>query len=177
MTGSNGDSVNWVSSENKVVKFMKVCVFSDSHGYTGNMTAAIELERPDMCFFLGDGERDIARVMEKYPEMPVYVVRGNCDLWSKESSAISCEIEGVKIFATHGHLSYVKHDFGFETLTSQALEEGADIALFGHTHRQHLSESYGVTLLNPGSIGQGYYPGYAVLTIQNGKCRPELKAI
>ena len=35
---------------------------------------AIGLEKPDLCFFLGDGERDIDRVIEKYPELPVYAV-------------------------------------------------------------------------------------------------------
>ena len=156
---------------------MKICVFSDSHGFTGNMISAIDLEKPDACFFLGDGDRDITQMIEKYPKIPFYVVRGNCDLWSNESSTITMEIEGVKIFATHGHLSYVKYDFEFETLVSQALEAKADIALFGHTHRQHLSENYGVTLLNPGSIGRGYYPGYAVLNINNGKFHADLKTI
>ena len=156
---------------------MKVCVFSDSHGFTGNMIAAIELEKPDRCFFLGDGERDIAEVTARFPDLPFYILRGNCDIWSNESSTITCEIDGVKIFATHGHMSYVKQDFEFETLISQALDAGADLALFGHTHRQHYSETYGVTLLNPGTIGRGYYPSYAVLIITNGGFRAELKTI
>ena len=156
---------------------MKICVFSDSHGYAGNMFAAIELEKPDACFFLGDGERDIARVIEEYPDLPVYAVSGNCDFRTDLSSSLFCEVEGVKIFATHGHLSRVKYDFDLETLTSQAAEAGADIALFGHTHSQQLCESRGVTLLNPGSIGRGYYPSYAVLTIENGRYMTDLKTI
>ena len=156
---------------------MKICVFSDSHGFAGNMVTAIDLEKPDQCFFLGDGDRDITYVKEKYPALPIHIVRGNCDLWSNEASVINCEIEGVKIFATHGHLAYVKYDFEFETLVSQAMEAKADIALFGHTHRQHLSDKYGITLLNPGSCGRGYYPGYAVMTINNGRFNAELKTI
>ena len=156
---------------------MKICVFSDSHGYAGNMISAIELEKPELCFFLGDGERDIARVIEEYPDLPVYAVSGNCDFRTDFSSSLFCEVGGVKIFATHGHLSRVKYDYDLETLTSQAAEAGADIALFGHTHCQHLSESRGVTLLNPGSIGRGYYPSYAVMTIENGICIADLKTI
>lgn len=156
---------------------MKICVFSDSHGYAGNMISAIELEKPDLCFFLGDGEREIAKVIEEYPELPVYAVSGNCDFRTDLSSTICCEIGGVTIYATHGHLSRVKYDYDLETLTSQAAEAGADIALFGHTHCQHLSESRGVTLLNPGSIGRGYYPSYAVMTIENGRCIADLKTI
>ena len=156
---------------------MKVCVFADSHGFIGNMIAAIELEEPDLCFFLGDGDRDITEVAGRFPDIPFNIVRGNCDLWSNESSTITCEIEGVRIFATHGHLSYVKQDFGYETLISQALDAGADLVLFGHTHRQYLSETYGLTLLNPGTIGRGYYPTYAVLLINDGKFSAELKTI
>ena len=156
---------------------MKVCVFSDSHGYTENMIAAIELEKPDLIFFLGDGERDIANVIDKYPDIPVYAVSGNCDFRTEMSSTLCCEIEGVTIYATHGHLSRVKYDYDLETLTSQAAEAGADIALFGHTHCQQLTDSRGVTLLNPGSIGRGYYPSYAILTIADGRFSVDLKTI
>ena len=138
---------------------------------------AIELEKPDLYFFLGDGERDIGKLMEKYPELPVYAVSGNCNFRTDLSSSLFCEAGGVKIFATHGHLSRVKYDYDLETLTSQAAEAGADIALFGHTHSQHLSENRGITLLNPGSVGRGYYPSYAVLMIDNGRFSAELKTI
>ena len=156
---------------------MKACVFSDSHGYTGNMVAAIELEKPDFCFFLGDGERDIARLNEKYPDLPIYAVRGNCDFSTKLKNCLRCEVDGVSVFLTHGHMSYVKYDYNLETLTSQALEADADIALFGHTHSQHLSESNGVTLLNPGSIGRGYYPSYAVIDFEGGRFSADLRSI
>ena len=139
------------------------------------MIAAIELERPVMCFFLGDGERDLAALQKRFPDLPVYAVRGNCDLRSKLSTSISCAVGGVKIFATHGHMSNVKFEPGLETLTEQALNAGADVALFGHTHMQHLSESNGVLLLNPGPAGRSRYPCYAVLTIEGGKCRAELR--
>jgi len=156
---------------------MKICVFSDSHGYADNMISAIHLEKPELCFFLGDGERDIEKVEERFPDIPVYAVRGNCDFRSTYKSSLICEVEGVRIFATHGHLSNVKYEYDLETLTSQAIEAEARIALFGHTHDQHLSESRGVTLLNPGSAGRGYYPSYAVLNIEKGSFTVDLKAM
>lgn len=156
---------------------MKICVFSDSHGYADNMIAAIGLEKPDICFFLGDGERDIEKVEKIYPDLPVYAVRGNCDFRSTHSSSLICEVEGVRIFATHGHLSNVKYEYDLETLTSQACQAEARIALFGHTHSQHLSESRGVTLLNPGTAGLGYYSSYAVLDVENGNFNAELKGV
>lgn len=107
----------------------------------------------------------------------VCAVMGNCDFGTQRSSALVCETDGVTILATHGHLSDVKYDYSLETLTSQAIEAGADIALFGHTHRQHLSENRGVTLLNPGTAGRGYYPGYAVLDVKNGSFSAALKTV
>lgn len=156
---------------------MKACVFSDSHGLVGHMITVIELEKPDICFFLGDGERDVIRLEEHFPDLPIYAVRGNCDFRTDLQRLIVCNVEGVIIFATHGHLSNVKYEDDLRTLTYQAKEAGADIALFGHTHCQHLSENDGITLLNPGPAGFGYYPGYAVLNIENGTFTAELRSI
>ena len=89
---------------------MKICVFSDSHGTADNMITAIELERPDACFFLGDGSRDIERIGKRYPDMPIYAVKGNCDFMSKFDTSLRCEIDGVIIFAVHGHQSSVKYE-------------------------------------------------------------------
>ena len=150
---------------------MKVCVFSDSHGYAGTMMEAVELEKPDACVCLGDGERDLAALEDLWPELPVYAVRGNCDFRSERHNAICFELGGVTIFATHGHMSGVKYEDDLGTLTSQALQAGAEAALFGHTHRQHLSYNKGVMLLNPGAA---YHQCYAVLTIENGVCTAEL---
>lgn len=156
---------------------MKACVFSDSHGLVGHMMSVIEMEKPDFCFFLGDGERDLARLEKKFPNLPIYAVRGNCDFRTDLKKLIICNVEGVIIFATHGHLSNVKYEDDLRTLTYQAKEAGADIALFGHTHCQHLSENDGITLLNPGTAGYGYYPGYAILNIENGTFSAELRSI
>ena len=156
---------------------MKACVFSDSHGLAGHMITAIELEKPDICFFLGDGERDLDKLEEHFPDLPIYAVRGNCDFRSELQRLIVCNVEGVIIFATHGHLSNVKYEDDLRTLTYQAKEAGADLALFGHTHCQHLSVKDGITLLNPGTAGYGYYPGYAILNIENGTFNAELRTI
>ena len=156
---------------------MKICVFSDSHGYAGNMIAAIELEKPAICFFLGDGERDLAVLAERYPDLPVYAVRGNCDFRSKASSSVICNIGGVSIYATHGHMDNVTYEPALDTLTARAVSAGAEIALFGHTHRQHLSSSRGVTLINPGSIGRGTYPCYAVIEIDAGKFTADVRVL
>ena len=58
---------------------MKFCVFSDSHNHTEHMLLALGQERPDAMLFLGDGERDLAAVFKRFPNLPVYAVQGNCD--------------------------------------------------------------------------------------------------
>ena len=83
---------------------MKICVFSDSHGYAANMISAIELEKPDIVLFLGDGEKDLARLEEKFPDLQIYAVRGNCDFGTKLKNLLIVKVDGVTIFMTHGHL-------------------------------------------------------------------------
>ena len=155
----------------------KICVFSDSHGHAGNMIAATGLEKPDAVFFLGDGERDVEELADSYPDLPIHAVRGNCDFFSNEKSSLCCRIEDVTIYATHGHMSRVKYEYDLETLTSQAVEAGADIALFGHTHSQQIMHKRGVTLVNPGQAGRGYYPCYAVLTIDGRSFDVDLRTM
>lgn len=141
------------------------------------MIKAIELERPALCFFLGDGERDFDALLDRYPALPFYAVRGNCDFRSQASSSVICNIMGVSIFATHGHMYNVKYEPSLDTLTARAVEAGADVALFGHTHQQYMSYQMGVLVINPGSIGRGTYPCYAVLEIDKGNCSADLRTL
>ena len=52
---------------------------------------------------------------------------------------------------------------------------GAQLALFGHTHIQHMEERNDITLLNPGTAGRFGRSGYAVVEITDGTftCRLE----
>ena len=60
------------------------------------------------------------------------------------------EVAGKKIFITHGHRFYV--GYGVDKLREYAVENGYDIAMFGHTHRPYLEIGERVTILNPGSL-------------------------
>ena len=154
---------------------MKVCVFSDSHGCPENLVRAVEAEKPALCFFLGDGERDLGALRERFPDLPVYAVRGNCDLRSGLPKQLACAVGGVRIFATHGHLYDVKHDPSLFGLLRAA--EGADLALFGHTHTALAERREGTVIFNPGSIGRSARPSYGVITIGEGETRTEIRRL
>lgn len=144
---------------------IKICVFSDSHGSASGMIRAIGREDPGLCFFLGDGERDLEEVRSRFPSLAVYAVRGNCDPCSSLPAFISCNVEGVGIYACHGHLYEVKTDHDLTLLRGTAGRAGAGIVLYGHTHEARLETMGSLTVMNPGSIGRGRKPGYGVITI------------
>ena len=73
---------------------------------------------------------------------------------------------------THGHTMSVGYDN--DRLLQAAKENGADIAMFGHTHLPYLATEDGIMLLNPGSLSkprqEGWEPSYALLqTDDKGK--------
>ena len=152
---------------------MKICVFSDSHGCPANLIQAVETEQPSFCFFLGDGEKDVQALGKRFPNLPVYTVRGNCDLRSEQPRQLRCAVDGVTFFAPHGHLYDVKHDSSLSELCREA--EGADVVLFGHTHIPTLEKRDGMEILNPGSIGRSAHPSYGVIMTGGGGVRAEIR--
>lgn len=156
---------------------MKICVFSDSHGYAKNMIEAVRREKPALCFFLGDGESDLVTLRSRCPDLPISCVRGNCDLRSVQPQQLNCVIGGVRIFAVHGHQFEVKYDVALRELCRAALRAEADVVLFGHTHLPCLERRHGMLILNPGPIGKEKTPSYAVLTIKDGLAQAEIKTL
>lgn len=147
---------------------MVLAVFSDSHGNTRNMLDAAALEKPDSVIFLGDGVRDAAALERAFPVLPLRILRGNCDLgaYDCDDSALF-ELGGVRIFAAHGHNHGVK--FGMDAFATSVLCSGAQLGLYGHTHRPLWSEANGLQFLNPGSIGNSVRPTYGIISIENGR--------
>ncbi len=155
---------------------MKILVFSDSHKTIGNMYDAIEAERPDRVFHLGDHIRDAQDLAYAFTTLDILYVPGNCDYAFDASPNALIELGGVRIFLTHGHLFGVKS--GLNRLESEARRLGADLALFGHTHRAHCEEKNGLHLVNPGSCGGvSSHPSYAVITIENKRISCEIRNI
>lgn len=149
---------------------MKILVVSDSHGDVDNLCAAVEQSSPEMVLHLGDGWRDAELLAARYPELPLEKVPGNCDYRRDEAAVRLLTLGGKRILICHGHTLGVKSNLSI--LLRTALEQGADVALFGHTHKPLVDIRRGVVLLNPGSIGSYSRPTYATLEIEGGKCLP-----
>jgi len=124
----------------------------------------------DMFLFLGDCIDDFIDFQHIFSEKKFFFVNGNCDFFSSEPSERIVEAAGKKIFMTHGHRFGVKS--GHQRVLSEAVARGADICLYGHSHKPHIAFEQGIHLMNPGSISlpRGVkYPSYGVIEIEGDK--------
>lgn len=153
---------------------MKICVFSDSHGYPEAMLRAVERETPEACFFLGDGQGDLAALRAHFPDLTVYAVRGNCDMRSLLPLSVTVTLEGVTFFAAHGHRLDVKHDPSLAELRSAGAKAGAHVILFGHTHEPFLEDRAMPVILNPGSAC-GTRATYGVVVLHERRIYARIK--
>ena len=149
---------------------MKVLVVSDSHGDVENMCRAVELEQPRMVLHLGDGWRDADILAQRYPDLPLEKVPGNCDFRSRDPAVRLLMIADKLVMMCHGHTLGVKTNLTL--LLREALERKADAVLFGHTHETSVDIRAGVVMLNPGSIGSYRRATYGILTFEGGRCLP-----
>ncbi len=146
---------------------MRILVISDTHGNTRRLYEAIDAQ-PEARYvlFLGDGLRDADEAARRYPDREIWSVSGNCDagaiLWNAPIEREET-LGGRRIFFTHGHRYDVK--YGLDRLEAEARARGAQIALYGHTHRAETHYADGLYVMNPGSLGAGMPPSYGVVDI------------
>ena len=124
---------------------MKIAVLSDTHGIL-RPEVAEQIKNSDAVIHGGDIDtRDIFNKIKKTmkPGIPMFAVRGNNDEeWAAElPDSFAFELRGIKIFLVHN-----KKDIPRDI--------GADIIIFGHSHKYY-EENIGSRLwLNPGSCGR-----------------------
>lgn len=149
---------------------MYFLVFSDSHGHAWRMAEAIRLH-PEVrqVLFLGDGLRDMREIADGFPALQVRCVRGNCDGLGEDAPLTDLFVlYGHRILLLHGHHLGVKS--GPERAVRYAVQTGAALLLYGHTHHpesRYLPES-GLYIGNPGSIGhpEDGCPVYGLLDVR-----------
>ena len=128
------------------------------------MLDAIDAHRPDQVIHLGDLQSDAEELTYVYPKLPICMVPGNCDGWTMDPLKKQITLAGKRILLSHGHLWGVKK--GYEAAVADARAVGADILLFGHTHRalcQQLED--GLWMMNPGASRTSY----GLIRIEQGK--------
>ena len=149
---------------------MKILLVSDTHGRDKYLREALELEKPDFLCHMGDveGSEDYIRDLTK---CPLAMVSGNNDFWTDLNPEVTFELQGFRIFMTHGHC-YQPYA-GLDRLKWAGHRNSADIVLFGHTHMPTLECAEDMIIANPGSLSYprqtGRRPSYMILELEKGK--------
>lgn len=146
---------------------MKLLVFSDSHGCLSTMEAAVLRESPVHILHLGDHLRD-AEALRQRVSVPLTAVPGNCDGLCGDPVRL-LELDGKRIYMTHGHLHGVK--MHYQRILYAALEAEADLLLFGHTHRPECFYERGLWVMNPGACGINGTYGVVEITQNEITCQ------
>ena len=127
------------------------------------MLDAIDAHAPDQVIHLGDLQEDAEELTYVYPRLPICMVPGNCDGWTMEPLKKQITLAGKKVLLSHGHLWGVKR--GYEAAVADARACGADILLFGHTHKALCRQlEDGLWMMNPGTSRTSF----GLILIENG---------
>ena len=128
---------------------MRIAVVSDTHGNTVNFLKTVEnMGKFDLLIHLGDYVRDGEKIAEIL-SLPSLIVKGNGDYSSKFKENEIIEINGKRLFITHGHKFDVRWDYS--NLYYKGMEERADLVLYGHTHIPLIVKENNLIIMNPGS--------------------------
>ena len=147
---------------------MKVLIVSDTHGREQNLAEALEQTGPiDQLIHLGDVEGGAEHIRELAGDAPAAIIAGNNDFFCDLPNERIFTLGGHRIFMTHGH-GYFVHS-GTLYLKREARKKGADIVMFGHTHKPYMEEDNELLVLNPGRLSlprqEGHRPTYIVMEI------------
>lgn len=145
---------------------MKVLIVSDTHRKNDNYFEVLQMHKPDMVIHCGDAEGSEYALTEA-ADCPVQIVLGNNDFFSELPRELELNIGPYKVWVTHGHSYYVS--VGNEMIKQEAAARGADIVVYGHTHRPVIDMEDDVIAVNPGSLSyprqEGHKPSYIIMEI------------
>ena len=150
---------------------MRIVAFSDTHHNISRAERVINnIPGITGVIHCGDVLPDAEELKSDFSNIDFYTVPGNCDLFQGESEKL-IEIEGKKIFITHGHRYNVKTEVELEypTIRDRGRELGAELVIFGHTHIPYNRNWGDIIVMNPGSIK--YEGTYGVIEVDNGKLK------
>lgn len=147
---------------------------SDTHGMV-RASLFDALAGVELILHAGDvGPDDVLHELEVIA--PVRAVFGNTDRPGNPrlAESLTLEIGGVSIHVSHGH------ELGSPTPARLLAAYPERVIVYGHTHRQLITEVGGRVVVNPGAAGARRFdlmPSVARLTIADGMPTVELVAI
>lgn len=148
---------------------MRILIVSDTHRIHQNFYRVVEKAgKIDLLVHLGDIE-GAEQLYSEAVDCPVEMVAGNNDYFSDLPIEKMVHIGSFEVMLTHGHRYYI--GMGNEMLQAEARTRGADIVMYGHTHRPVIEFNGGLTILNPGSLSyprqEGKKPSYIMMEIDS----------
>lgn len=145
------------------VEARRVGLISDTHNMLRPQVFDV-FAGVDLILHAGDvGDDDILDELETIA--PVYAVRGNTDRIDNPRLPESREllINGtLRVHVSHGH------EVGAKPITLVAAYGDANVILYGHTHRELITDREGVLVVNPGAAGARRFdlmPCVAIMTV------------
>ena len=147
---------------------------SDTHGMV-RASLIDALAGVDRILHAGDvGPDDVLHELSAIA--PVSAVFGNTDMPGNPrlTQELVLEIGGVSIHVSHGH------ELGSPTPAKLVAAYPQRVLVYGHTHRQLITDVDGRLVINPGAAGARRFdlePSVARLTIANGVPSVELIAL
>jgi putative phosphoesterase len=144
----------------------KILIVSDSHGLTSELEVIKERHQASLLLHCGDSELTSGAA----PLSGFVTVKGNCDWRGDFLEEEIVDHDGLRFLITHGHLHNI--NYSLLPLTYRALEVGANIVCFGHSHIAYAEKVDEQLFINPGSIRQPRQfaePSYVLLERESTK--------
>lgn len=146
---------------------MKVVVFSDAHGNKEAIKRILEFN-PDAEYIISLGDSELKHNFLQ--DLDIIAIKGNYPRDGGFVYESILEVEGKRLFLTHGHKYGVSTDM--RKLLAKGMETEVDLVLYGHTHIPKFDNVAGVFYINPGSIGSPRSKNassYLILNIERDK--------
>ena len=146
---------------------MRILVVSDTHRKDENFLKLVKkLGKLDMVIHLGDVEGS-EEIISEASGCRVEMVAGNNDFFSDLPIEKTFYIGKYRVWITHGHRYYI--GMGNEMIKQEAVAQGMDIVMYGHTHRPVIDISKNVIAINPGSLSyprqENKKPSYIIMEL------------
>ena len=126
---------------------MKLLIMSDTHG-DEDIIERVKGYHPDAYKIIHCGDSELPYTHPSMQE--IERVKGNCDHDPNYLEEILFQVNGDRVYVTHGHLYDVKNSP--MKLVYRAQEVGAQIVCFGHSHVLAAEYIEDTLFINPGSL-------------------------